>query len=48
MLRKLIGLGILAAVGYGIYAGLDRSGFWGTRGHDRNERMGQIEDALNR
>ena len=47
MLRKLLGLAILGALGYGIYTFADRSDFFGARGHDRNERMGQVEAAAN-
>ena len=35
MIRKLIIIGILAAIGYGIYYGLNNSDFFGTRGKQR-------------
>ena len=35
MIRKLIILGILAAIGYGVYYGLNNSDFFGTRGKQR-------------
>ena len=47
MLRKLLTLAVLGALGYGIYRFADNSNFFGARGHDRNERMTIIEDAAN-
>ena len=47
MLRKLITIGILGALGYGVYTFADNSNFFGARDHDRNERLSQIEDAVN-
>ncbi len=35
MIRKLIFLAILAAIGYGVYYGLNSSDFFGTRGKQR-------------
>ena len=35
MIRKLIIIGILAAIAYGVYHGLNASDFWGTRGQER-------------
>ncbi len=47
MLRKLIGVGLLGALGYGIYTFANNSDFFGTRDHDRNERMNEVESAAN-
>ena len=47
MLRKLIGLGLLGALGYGIFTFADSSNFFGTRDHDRNQRMEELESAAN-
>ena len=46
MLRKLITVAAIGALGYGLFQFMDNSNFFGTRGHDRNERMTQIEDAV--
>ncbi len=35
MIRKLIIIGILAAIGYGVYYGLNNSDFFGTLGKQR-------------
>lgn len=48
MLRKLLVAVALGALGYAVYRGLNGSDFWGTRGHDRTERMQQIQDAVDR
>ena len=35
MIRKLIILAVLAAIGYGVYYGLNSSDFFGARGKER-------------
>ncbi len=35
MIRKLITIAILAAIGYGVYYGLNESNFFGTRSKER-------------
>jgi len=35
MIRKLIVIAILAAIGYGVYYGLNESNFFGTRSKER-------------
>ena len=35
MIKKLIIVGVLAAIAYFVFRGLDSSGFWGTRGQER-------------
>lgn len=43
MIRKLIILGVLAAISYGVYYGLNSSDFFGTRGKQRKT----LEDVEN-
>lgn len=43
MIRKLIILAVLAAIGYGVYYGLNSSDFFGTRGKQRKT----LEDVQN-
>ena len=35
MIKKLLLIGLLAAIGYGVYYGLNQSDFFGTRGVER-------------
>lgn len=45
MIRKLVGLALMAALGYGVYTFADSSNFFGTRDADRNARMEQLQSA---
>ena len=45
MIRKLIIIAILAAIGYGVYYGLNESDFFGTRGKER-KTFDDVEGSL--
>ncbi len=45
MIRKLIIIAILAAIGYGVYYGLNESDFFGTRGKER-KTFEDVEGSL--
>jgi hypothetical protein len=45
MIRKLIIAGILAAIAYGVYTGLDSSNFFGTRDQKR-KTFEDVENSL--
>jgi len=46
MIRKLIIIGILAAIAYGVFRWMDDSGFFGTRGKSRQTFEDFQEKAL--
>ncbi len=45
MIRKLIIIGALAAIAYGVYYGLNQSDFFGTRGKER-KTFEDVESSL--
>ena len=45
MIKKIIIIAVLAAIGYGVYYGLNESDFFGTRGKER-KTFEDVESSL--